>query len=494
MFLRYVLLWMMLALGASRQVAAQASYLTRIPDPKTLGQTYVSDPDRLLQPATVRDLNELLRALDQSRRAHIDVALTRSIGEEVPKTAATALFNRWQIGDRELRNGLLLLIVEDQRRVEIETGYGLEADLPDILCFRVQQRYMVPYLRQGQYDAAVRQGVAALIRQLTTGRLEPADSLATASTDDALALTDDPAAPETAIYASSEPGYPTAWSTGEAIGVGLGLVFLLVTGGLLLFNLKPTAGFRWGLGLAVAALVGLWFCTLLLDLAVPAGVLVALCYAVPLLGAHVYLWQVQQRMAAMAGQSRHARYVFLSEALHGLGMLRYVFPLGLVWMWPRQQRHLAALRDEPYACPSCAHPMHRLDETQDDATLQPGQVAEERVASVDYDAWQCPACQQQLLLPYANLATDAKACIMCRYHTAQPQPDEVMEEATTSHGGWGWHVWHCAFCQHTQRTKYTTARLSSSGSSSGSSGSSSGGSWSSSSGGSSGGGGAGSSW
>ena len=92
MFLRCVLIWMLLGLGAGRQAVAQASYLTTIPDPKTLGETYVSDPDHLLQPATVRDLNELLRPLDQSRRAHIDVVLTRSIGEEVPKTAATALF------------------------------------------------------------------------------------------------------------------------------------------------------------------------------------------------------------------------------------------------------------------------------------------------------------------------------------------------------------------------------------------------------------------
>ncbi|UOQ72863.1 TPM domain-containing protein [Hymenobacter cellulosilyticus] len=77
------------------------------------------------------------------------MVLTRSIGEEVPKTAATTLFNRWKIGDREKNNGLLMLLVDDQHRVEFETGYGLEADVPDVVCFRIQQRYMVPYLREG---------------------------------------------------------------------------------------------------------------------------------------------------------------------------------------------------------------------------------------------------------------------------------------------------------------------------------------------------------
>jgi uncharacterized protein len=30
-----------------------------------------------------------------------------------------------------------MLLVLDQRRVEFETGYGLEADLPDIICYRI---------------------------------------------------------------------------------------------------------------------------------------------------------------------------------------------------------------------------------------------------------------------------------------------------------------------------------------------------------------------
>ena len=142
MSLRCLLLLPLLLLalaGAAPGARAQHSgYLSAIPDPKTLGGSYVSDPDQLLAPVTVRDLNTLLGPLDQAGRAHFDVVLTRSIGQEVPKTAATALFRRWKIGDAKRDNGLLLL-VQDQHRVEIETGYGLEADLPDIICYCGQQ-------------------------------------------------------------------------------------------------------------------------------------------------------------------------------------------------------------------------------------------------------------------------------------------------------------------------------------------------------------------
>ncbi|MCB2406731.1 TPM domain-containing protein [Hymenobacter lucidus] len=473
----------------SAPAVAQNSYLTTIPDPKTLGQSYVSDPDHLLQPATVQDLNAVLRPLDQAGRAHIDVVLTRSIGQEVPKTAATALFNRWKIGDKEKNNGLLLLLVEDQHRVEFETGYGLEADLPDVICFRIQQRYMVPELRQGRYDAAIRQGVAALIRQLSTGHFElPADSAAALAETPAMALAEEG---DFAVESTD----PKAWSDSEAFGVIAAVLFLVVLVLVLWFRTGTAKAYHTVLFGGLLLILGVLAATVYFDLPVSPRLLMALSYGWPLLYLHGYLLLINQLLGTRyAGQSRHARYTFLNTAHHGLGFLRFLFPLGLAFYWPWHQRRMAALREAAYACPACTQPMHRLDETQDDAALQPGQFAEEQVESVDYDVWHCAACQHRFTLEYANLGTDVEACEQCHHRTAQPQPDEEMEAATTSHGGWGWHVWYCAFCLHTKKEKYTTARLSSSSGSSSSGSSSSSSGFSSSSGGSSGGGGAGSSW
>ncbi|PJJ53260.1 TPM domain-containing protein [Hymenobacter chitinivorans] len=489
------LLFLLLLLGpAARPAAAQdADYLTRLPDPKTLGESYVSDPDHLLQPATVQELNATLRPLDQSGRAHIDVVLTRSIGEEVPKTAATALFNRWKIGDKDKNNGLLLLVVDDQHRVEFETGYGLEADVPDVVCFRIQQRYMIPYLRGGQYDEAVRQGVAALIRQLSTGHFALPDS---AEAQLPPTLADEPHVEM--LTEAAAPADPTAWSGAEIAGV-MAAALLLVAASLALVLRKHTPrGFAPIMVLGLVLILGLMGLVAGTSWPVAPGLLMALGYAWPLLGAHVYLRLLNRQLRAEASPtaSRHARYNLLEEAHHGLGWLRFVFPLTLAWYWRGYWRRLAQLREEPYACPACATPMHRLDETQDDAALRPGQIAEEQIAAIDYDAWQCPACEELLILSYPNLSTDAKSCPKCHNRTLQPQPDEEVRAATTSHGGWGWHVHECAFCHHVKKQKYSTAKLSSSSSSSSSSSFSSGSSSSSSSssGGSSGGGGAGSSW
>lgn len=496
MSLRFLLLWLtcgllLLAACSAPETPPAADYLTRIPDPKTLGEAYVSNPDRLLNPGTVEDLNATLQALDQSGRAHIDVVAVRSIGEEVPKTAVTALFNRWKIGDKDQNNGLLLLLVLDQRRVEMETGYGLEADLPDVTCFRIQQQYMVPLLREERYDEAVRQGVAALIHQLSTG------SAALAVSDSTMAASDTPqAVPETALSpAVVEKFVDNGWSGLTVVAAWvLGVLWVIVTIALIVQKPTVTAP-RWVLWLSLVIVPLYAACAVFTNWPLPGLGLLALCYGFPLLYTWLYLRRVNQQLRTeYATKTRHEQYVFLNKAHHNLGFTAWVLPLGLAFYWSRYRQRLRELREAPYPCPICATIMHRLDEKADDEQLALHQVAEEHVKAVDYDVWQCPQCQHTLTLDYQNLSTDVLPCPECHHHTFQPQPDRVMRSATTSAEGWGWHIHRCYFCNHEQKEKYTIARISTSSSSSSSSSGSSSGSSSSSSGGSSGGGGAGSSW
>ncbi|HKG05840.1 MAG TPA: TPM domain-containing protein, partial [Pedobacter sp.] len=164
----------------------QEKLLSKIPDPKTLNESYVSNPDHILTAETVAELNSKLRVLDQAGTAHIDVVFVKSIGDLVPKDVAHELFNTWKIGSKETNNGLLMLIVEDQKRIDFETGFGLEGILPDVICYRIQQKYMIPYAKQNDFNGAVKSGVDAVIAHL---RNEGAESPVAADTAQ-YALTD----------------------------------------------------------------------------------------------------------------------------------------------------------------------------------------------------------------------------------------------------------------------------------------------------------------
>jgi uncharacterized protein len=493
------------------------NYLTTIPDPKTLGETYVSDPDGVLPPGAVPTLNAQLDSLDHSGRAHIDVVLVRSLGTVVPKLAATALFNKWKIGSKATNNGLLVLLVLDQRRVEFETGYGLEADLPDIICYRIQQRYMLEPARSGDYDRAVRQGVAAIIRRLRPAVASPRPALATAEDSaryyvdslqrvvrkqNGLAADDDPL--ETALpgeapagsdyYAPPPPGLSVGTLVEAALALGLYLVLWY----------RTTQGQR-GRGWLVLLPLGL-----LASLVLPAlqgtlapEVYVGLLYGLPLLYLHGYFgWQYWRARQPVSPSGRPEAYGQQQAAHRGLGFTAYLFPVGLALYWRWYRRHVAALREAPFACPECRLPMQKLDSTAEKKHLGPGQQVEEKAHAVDYDVWEC-ANGHYLPLAYPNPDSQDRPCPACHHRTLAPGRLRVAQAATTRAEGWGWRVATCYFCQHAEQTKEVISRLpsptdraagSSSGWGSGSGGSAGASSSSTSSGGSSGGGGAGSNW
>lgn len=156
-------------------------------------------------------------------------------------------------------------------------------------------------------------------------------------------------------------------------------------------------------------------------------------------------------------------------------------PLGIgsmfgFWKWRRLHRR---------RCPACQTLMTRLGESDDDALLEEGQQAEERVKSVDYDVWKCGACGHHFALRYPKWFSSHSKCTQCHNRT-KSSTEQVITAATTSSSGSARVVETCAFCTfHREYTK-VLPRIESSGSSS--SGSSSGGSSSFGGGGSGGGG------
>lgn len=143
-------------------------------------------------------------------------------------------------------------------------------------------------------------------------------------------------------------------------------------------------------------------------------------------------------------------------------------------------------RFRPRQCQSCSGPMHVLAEQDDDKHLNEVQRLEERLGSVDYDVWYCPACLKADTERYVATFTTYSRCPKCKAQTLQ-ETVTTLVRATTSSTGSERVDTKCVSCAHTASEVRTTPRLSSSSSSGGSGGGSSGG-------GSSGGGGASRSW
>ena len=124
------------------------------------------------------------------------------------------------------------------------------------------------------------------------------------------------------------------------------------------------------------------------------------------------------------------------------------------------------------SCPQCQTRMALLSDSDDDALLEKGQVAEERIGSVDYDVWKCPSCSHHLTLRYAKWLSAHDKCPQCANRT-KSSTTSVVKAATTSAAGSALVLEKCAFCSFTNEYTKMIPRVTQSSSSSGSSGGSS---------------------
>jgi len=128
---------------------------------------YVNDFAGVLSPATRSHLEQLCTEVDQQAHAQIAVVTIHTTGDDTIDDFAVRLEEKWKVGQKGTDRGLLFVIATDDHHYRFEVGYGLEGILPDGKVGTIG-RQMVPYLRQGNYDAAITlatQTIAKVIAQ-----------------------------------------------------------------------------------------------------------------------------------------------------------------------------------------------------------------------------------------------------------------------------------------------------------------------------------------
>jgi uncharacterized protein len=130
-------------------------------------RSYISNPDGLVDAQSQAEINNLLAQVESENSAEIFVVALKSTGDVPLKQFATELFNEWKIGKASKDNGLLMLFVEDQRKVTIETGYGMEGLFPDAICMRIIQNDIIPFMREEKYGEGLLSGIKGMVKVLS---------------------------------------------------------------------------------------------------------------------------------------------------------------------------------------------------------------------------------------------------------------------------------------------------------------------------------------
>ena len=125
-------------------------------------QTWVCNPDTILSAETTDSVDAVLNKLYKEKSVEAVVIVVKRLQGGSCYEFGMEIGRKYKIGNKQANNGLILLLSTEDRDFFILTGHGMESTLPDAICKRVENRYMLPYLKQGDWDNAILQTVKAL--------------------------------------------------------------------------------------------------------------------------------------------------------------------------------------------------------------------------------------------------------------------------------------------------------------------------------------------
>ena len=154
-------------LVAGCTVLAKAQEAPLPPRPNTL----VNDYAGVLAPGNEAALERKLVAYDDSTGTQIAIVIERYLESGDAFTRSLEIAESWGVGGAEDDNGILVYVAVDNRKVFIQTGYGAEGYVTDILANRIIEQVIAPNFRAGNYYAGLDKATT-IMTELLSGQYQ----------------------------------------------------------------------------------------------------------------------------------------------------------------------------------------------------------------------------------------------------------------------------------------------------------------------------------
>lgn len=119
---------------------------------------------------TKENITKTNKELVSKTGSQVMVATVKNTNGLPARDLGPQIFNKWKIGDKDKKNGVLILISEDdlsgKREVFITTGYGIEGRLNDGKVGRIIDNFMLEDLKDGNYSKAINEGFNAIVAEV----------------------------------------------------------------------------------------------------------------------------------------------------------------------------------------------------------------------------------------------------------------------------------------------------------------------------------------
>jgi uncharacterized protein len=124
---------------------------------------WMTDFTKTLSGDEVNHLNRKLKAYEDTTSTQLIVMMMATLQEYPIEYYTLEVAEKNKIGTSREDNGILLLVVKNDRQLRIEVGEGLEGAVPDALASSIIRNVIIPHFRKNDYFRGIEEGIDAII-------------------------------------------------------------------------------------------------------------------------------------------------------------------------------------------------------------------------------------------------------------------------------------------------------------------------------------------
>lgn len=145
------------------------------PPPAPANGGYVVDQAGKLSGGQIQQLNQKIERINRSTKNELGILVLRDMDGDNIEDAANATYKSWGVGKRGLDNGCLIVISVKERKSRIETGKGVEGEVPDLKASDILKNTLAPHLKRGDFYGGLDATLDSLSSLMETRHDQKAD-------------------------------------------------------------------------------------------------------------------------------------------------------------------------------------------------------------------------------------------------------------------------------------------------------------------------------
>src|SRR5262245_24712292 len=150
---------------AALTLLAISAHAAEVIPPKPAG--YFNDYAGVVSKEAASRFNEQLAQFERDTSDQVVVAVFPKMQSDSDIADYTQrVAQAWGVGQKERRNGVVLFVFIQDRKMLIQVGYGLEGALPDATAFDITERHIKPLFRAGNYEAGLATGIDLICKAI----------------------------------------------------------------------------------------------------------------------------------------------------------------------------------------------------------------------------------------------------------------------------------------------------------------------------------------